>query len=77
MQNEEIDKIIGKAVMSYIRRPDYDGRTPVLADCDIILVGDRDVVMLCAGVDILAYYCFSPEGHLRYMDPAAIGDIHS
>lgn len=50
-------------------RRDYDGREPNTADSDIVQLDGQDAVMLCAGNDVIAYYVWSPEGRLRYMQP--------
>lgn len=69
MTNEEIDKTIRMARQAYMSRRDYDGREPNTADSDIVQLNGQEAVMLCAGTEVIAYYVWSPEGRLRYMQP--------
>ncbi len=73
MNNDEINRLIQLAANAYCRRAEFNGRQPVIDDSDIVLFGDQEVVMLCSGEDILAYYTFSPEGRLRHMAPYSVG----
>lgn len=69
MTNAEIDKWIRLARHAYMSRSDYDGREPVVEDSDLVLLDGEDAVMLCVGSEVIAYYVWSPEGRLRYVQP--------
>ena len=77
MTNDQVNRFIHLAANAYCRRSEFDGRLPVIKHSDIIQFGGQDVVMLCIGEDVLAYYTFSPEGRLRYMSPFSMGSRSS
>lgn len=58
--------LIDRARRAYLRRSDYKGVAPVIADCRIILHHGRDVVELRDGEVVLAAYSMKPNGELKY-----------
>jgi hypothetical protein len=67
MQSNQINRLISRARMAYLRRSDFDGQAPRIADCDVIVRGGRNHVLLMDGEKTIAIYGLRKDGSLRFM----------
>jgi hypothetical protein len=67
MQPHEISLLIDRARRAYLRRQEYDGCAPRIADCDIVHRQGRDFIELRDGEVLIAIYGIRKGGDLRFM----------
>lgn len=75
MQPQHVDHLIDRARRAFLRRPEFSGRAPKIADSDVEVRKGRDWVVLREGEEILAEFQIRKNGDLRFIG-AGVGNRH-
>lgn len=73
MENQEITRLLDRARRAYLRRPEFNGHAPRMADSDILQRGGREWVVLRDGEETLAEFQIRANGDLRHVPGGSYG----